>query len=80
MRPVQEYRKESKGYSVIEIKYESATCFHCKNIKQTMQVRALATAVSCVGHGKKLLPPISPDETGDKLMYIHFQKKNIKAF
>lgn len=39
-----------------------------------MQVRALATAVSCVGHGKKLLPPIRADETGDKLMYTHFRK------
>lgn len=25
MRPVQEYKKESKGYTVIEIKYEPAT-------------------------------------------------------
>lgn len=31
MRPV-EYRKEYKGYDVFEIKYESATCFHYKNI------------------------------------------------
>lgn len=33
MRPVQEHRKESNGYTLIEIKYESDTCFHCKNIK-----------------------------------------------
>lgn len=52
MRPAQEYRKESKGYNVFEIKYESATCFHYENIKQATQVRASATAVSCVGHGK----------------------------
>lgn len=32
MRPVQEYRKESKGYNIFEIKYESATCFHYKNL------------------------------------------------
>lgn len=32
MKPVQEYRKEYKGYNVFEMKYESATCFHCKNI------------------------------------------------
>lgn len=32
MRPVQEYRKESKSYNVFEIKYESATCFYYKNI------------------------------------------------
>lgn len=33
MRPAQEYRKESKGYNIFEIKYESATCFHYENIK-----------------------------------------------
>lgn len=33
MRPVQDYRKESKGYNIFEIKYESATCFHCKIIR-----------------------------------------------
>lgn len=32
MRPVQDYRKASKGDNVFEIKYKSATCFHYKNI------------------------------------------------